>query len=318
MKYNYYPGCSLERNAHAYHDSAMEVALQLGIEFVEVDDWNCCGATEKIAVEKLAAYSLVSRNLAIIADQKENGVLVAPCSLCLLNLKKVDKHMQESDQLSEDINEALTAGGISYQPGDLEAMHLLDVFTKDVEADLIKAKIKKPLYGLRVASYYGCLITRPNFNGKENDDFPTQMDDLMGLLGAEIVDYTSKTKCCGGHMTQISEPTALELMRHLLKNAEDEQTDIIATLCPMCQFNMDAYQDKVNKYFGTSFNIPILYFTQLIGVAFGIENEKLGIGLEFVSAEDKLANIKIEPLKAPKKKRASKFVLPMPKVIEEV
>lgn len=317
MKFNYFPGCSLERNAHAYHDSALTVASALNIEFVEVDDWNCCGATEKIAVEKLEAYALAARNLAITSRQRENGELIAPCSLCFLNLRKGDKHMAESPELAREVNAALAAGGLSYEPGSVKAKHLLDVFTKYVEPEEIQSQVVKPLYGLRIAPYYGCLITRPGYNGGTDYDFPTSLDELMKLLGAEVIDFSLKTHCCGGHMTQISEPTALELIRRLLKNAENYEADVIVTLCPMCQFNLDAYQDSVNKYFGTKFNIPILYFTQLMGVAFGIKSEELGIGVEFVSASKALSRISDRPPAKSKKIRLSKEALPMPGLTKE-
>ncbi len=317
MKYNYYPGCSLERNASAYNDSALAVASAMDIEFVEVDDWNCCGATEKIAVEKLAAYSLVARNLALTANQIENGELVAPCSLCLLNLRKGDKHLSESPNLAKKLNIALAEGGLFYDPGTVKAKHLLDVFVSDIEPQAIRDIVVKPLYGLKVAPYYGCLIARPGFNGSAEYDFPTSLDELMEILGAEVTDFTLKTHCCGGHMTQISEPTALELMRRLLKNADDFDADVIVTLCPMCQFNLDAYQESVNKYFDTNYKIPILYFTQLMGIAFGLKPKVLGIGNEFIQASKALSKISDEQPPAPKKKRPSKEALPMPSMQKE-
>ena len=318
MKYNYYPGCSLETNAKAYHDSALAVADVLNIEFVEVDDWNCCGASEKIAVDKLAAYSIVARNLALTANQNGNGYLVAPCSLCLLNLSKGDKDLSESPDLAKKINIALAAGGLSYDPGTVKAKHLLDVFAFDTDPGVIKSKVVKPLYGLRVAPYYGCLVARPGFKDSSEYDFPTSLDGLMELLGAEVTDFSLKTHCCGGHMTQISEPTALTLMQRLLKNADDVETDIIATLCPMCQFNLDAYQRHVNKQFGTKYKIPILHFTQLMGIAFGLKPKELGIGKEFVRASKILSKISDEPSPAPKKKRPSKEALPMTSMQKEV
>ncbi len=314
MKYNYYPGCSLERNAHSYHDSAMAVGSKLGIEFVEVEDWNCCGATENISIDKISSYALTGRNLALAYDQKENGDLVAPCSLCLLNLQKGDYHMTESEELAKNVNTALAEGGLSYQPGSVQSKHLLDVFAKDIDEAEIVDKVEKYLYGIKIAPYYGCLSSRPGFDGRTNFDFPLRLDNLISLLGAEVVDYPLKTHCCGGHMTQISEPTALELIRRLLKNAEDNHADMIVTICPMCQLNLDAYQDSVNKYFKTDFNIPILYFTQIMGVAFGFDPKELGIGQEFISAKGALSKILDEPPKVPKEKRASKVALPMAKI----
>jgi heterodisulfide reductase subunit B len=244
MKYSYYPGCSLERNAIAYHQSAMAVAAPLGLEFAEVEDWNCCGATEYIAVDVLPAYALVGRNLALAALQNGNGgQLVAPCSACYLNLSKANRYMAETPELAEKVNLALAAGDLHYQPDSVRVRHMLDIIVNDVGYEVIGEKVVKPLYDLRVAPYYGCLIVRPGFDGSfDNPEYPTALDKLMSVLGAVVVDYPLKAHCCGGHMTQISEPVALDLIRRLLKNAVDYEADVIVTLCPMCQLNLDAYR----------------------------------------------------------------------------
>ncbi len=318
MKYSYYPGCSLERNAIAYHESTMEVAARLGIEFSEVDDWNCCGATEYMAIEQLASYSLIARNLAIAADQPDNGQVIAPCSACFLNLSKADSHMAESKDLADQVNTALAAGGLAYTPGSVKVRHLLEVITQDVGMEAIAAKITRPLYGLRVAPYYGCLIVRPAYQGAFDDpEYPTSLDQMLGALGASVVDYPMKTHCCGGHMTQISEGVALELIRQLLQNAAEYDADMIVTLCPMCQLNLDAYQEHVNKRFGTNFKLPVLFFTQLIGLALGIAPERLGLGREFVPAKAALGKILDEPAKPERKARASKEALPLPTISGE-
>lgn len=319
MKYGYYPGCSLERNASAYHRSTMAVAAPLGLEFVEVEDWNCCGATEYIAIDVLPAYALVGRNLALAANQNNHGgQLVAPCSACYLNLSKTNHYMADSPQLAEQVNLALAAGGLHYRPDSVRVRHLLDIFVNDVGYEAIAEKVAKPLYDLRIAPYYGCLIVRPGFDDEfDNPEYPTSLDKLMRVLGAVVVDYPLKAHCCSGHMTQISEAIALEMIRRLLKNAADYQADVIVTLCPMCQLNLDAYQESVNKYFGTDYHIPVLYFTQLMGLAFGLPAGELGFGKEFVAATPALAKIGAEPPPAPKKQRRSKEALPMPSLPEE-
>ncbi len=319
MKYTYYPGCSLERNASAYHDSTMAIAPNLGLEFTEVEDWNCCGATEYFSIDLLPAFALVGRNLALAADQNQNGgQLVAPCSACYFNLAKTDKYMAETPDLAEKINTALAAGGLHYKPRSLNVRHLLDVVVTDVGLDKVREIVKKPLYNMRIAPYYGCLIVRPELSeGFDDPEYPTSMDKLMRALGAVVVDFPLKAHCCGGHMTQISEVTALELIRRLLQNAAEYEADAIVTICPMCQLNLDAYQDNVNKHFGTDYNIPILYFTQLMGLAFGIETDKLGFGKEFVEATPALEKIGAKPPKKPRKPRPTKEALPMPVMPEE-
>lgn len=328
MRYGYYPGCSLERNASAYHTSLMAVAERLGVEFAEVDDWNCCGATEFIAVNRMRAYALTSRNLALAAEQARsaNGVaeaqLVAPCSACYLNLSKVDHYLGESPALAADVNAALAAGGLHYEAGSLRIRHLLDVIVNDVGYEQVAGRVRNALRGLRVAPYYGCLIVRPGFRERFDDpEYPTSLDKLVRVLGAQVVDFPLKTHCCGGHMTQISRDVALELIRRLLKNAADYQADMIVTLCPMCQLNLDAFQESVNEQFGTNYRIPILFFTQLMGLAFGLSPAAVGIGKEFIDARPVLARIgaAAEPAAAaPKRKpRRSDQSLPLPQMPEE-
>lgn len=320
MKYAYYPGCSLEKNARAYHDSTMAIAEPLGLEFLEIEDWNCCGATEYFALEDIPAYSLVGRNLALASEQNIGPELAAPCSACYINLKKTDHYLGDSKELKSKVDQALAAGGLTYEPGSLHVKHLLEILYKDVGLDAIKEKVEKPLYNLRLAPYYGCLVPRPaSIESFDDPEHPTSMDKIMKALGAIVVDFPLKAQCCGGHMTQISDRTALELIRRLLKNADDYGADAIVTLCPMCQLNLDAYQDDVNAHFGTDFNIPVLYFTQMVGLALGIDPKELGFGKEIISAKPALEKISDE---APKKKRRrrsrkKKSGLPMPAMPEE-
>jgi len=326
MKYSYFPGCSLEKNAAAYDVSTRAVCKPLGIDLVEIEDWNCCGATEYISLNLLASYSLIARNLA--QANKNIGVdqVVAPCSACYLNLRKTDKYMHESPDLSKKVNTALAAGGISYQPGSVKIKHLLDVVVNDVGYDTIQAKVTRPLNGLRIAPYYGCMIVRPEFgasagNGKplDNTEYPMILDKLLQVLGAEVVDFPLKAHCCGGHMTQISESTGFEMIRQIVKGASDYNADLIVTLCPMCQLNLDAFQGGMNRHFKTSFQMPVLYFTQMIGLAFGMDAKALGIGDELVNARSALAKIGVEvpEPETPKQKRPTKEELPMPHMPKE-
>ncbi len=322
MKYSYYPGCSLERNAAAYDISTKAIAAPLGIELVEVEDWNCCGATEYSSLNLSASNALIARNLALASKARGIDQVIAPCSLCYLNLKKTDKYMKEDRSLAKKVNTALAAGNLSYTPGTIKARHLLDVIVNDIGLETISKKVIRPLKGLRIAPYYGCMIVRPNLElqGKpfDNPEYPTTLDDLLKALGAEVIDFPMKAHCCGGHMTQISESTAFDLIHRLIKGADTYQADMLVTLCPMCQLNLDAYQGSMNAHMKTHFHIPVMYFTQMIGVAFGIEPAKLGFGSELVDARPALAKIGVEapaplepPVKKPKKDDKS---LPMPRL----
>jgi len=282
VKYAYYPGCSLESSSTAYDASVREVANLLRIDLVEVDDWNCCGATEYFSQDELTACAVIARNLALVDQDLDQ--LVAPCAACYLNLNKTDHLMAENPELGAKVNEALAAGGLSYRSGRVQVRHLLDVIYTDIGETAVRDKVVRPLTGLRVAPYYGCQVVRP-FSGADNPEYPMQLDELFTWLGAEVVEYPVKAHCCGGHMTQISEPQAFELIRRLLQSAADHEADMVLCLCPMCQLNLDAYQGRVNRHFRTSLRIPIVFFTQMMGIAFGIEPEKLGFGKEIVSAE---------------------------------
>jgi heterodisulfide reductase subunit B len=317
MKYGYYPGCSLSRSALPYDVSTKAILEPLGLELTEVEDWNCCGATEYFSINKTAAYALVARNLAIAANQDGFEDIIAPCSACFLNLKKTDHYMGEYEKIGKKTNEALAAGGLSYTPGSLRVRHLIEVVVEDVGYDAIAEKVTHPLKGLRVAPYYGCLIVRPEFNGNnfDNPEYPMHMDRLMDTLGADVVDFPMKAHCCGGHMTQISSETAFELIRRILHNADEYEADAIVTICPMCQLNLDAYQSQVNRHFGTKYNLPILYFTQMIGLALGLKPEELGIGKEIVSASRALRKIGAEveeEAAIPARRRRDDKSLPMP------
>jgi len=289
VKYAYYPGCSLERSSVAYDVSVREVADALGIELVEIDDWNCCGATEYFSQDELVACSVVARNLSLVDPELDQ--LIASCAACYLNLKKTDRLMVEHPDLNAKVNEALAAGGLSYPAGRVRVRHLLDVIHSDVGEAAIREKVLRPLTHLRVAPYYGCQVVRP-FGDFDNPEYPMKLDELFGWLGADVVDYPAKTHCCSGHMTQISEVQAFELIRRLLQSAVDRRADMILCMCPMCQLNLDAYQRRVNGYFKTDFRMPIVFFTQVMGLGLGIAADRLGFGKEIVPAmpvlEDKL------------------------------
>jgi heterodisulfide reductase subunit B len=296
MKDNgYIPGCSLERNAASYHVSTLAVAQALGMNLIEIEDWNCCGATEYISLNLIASYALIARNLALAAQNDEISQLVAPCSACYLNLRKCDQYLHDSPSLAGKVNTALAEGGLSYQAGRIQARHLLDVIVSDIGNEAVAAKVTRPLQGLRIAPYYGCMIVRPLMNGGfDNPEFPVTLDELLITLGAEVVDFPMKAQCCGGHMTQISEDSAFHMIGRLVKGAADRQADLIVTLCPMCQLNLDAYQGAMNQHFNTSYHVPVLYFTQMMGLAFGLQADKLGIGSELVNARQALAKIGVQ------------------------
>ncbi len=316
MKHRYFPGCSLTTNAAAYHRSTMAIAPALGLEFDEIRDWNCCGASETVSLNLGVARALSARNLAL-AQGAESDDLVCPCSACYVNLTKTDHALTASPHLAEQINSALAEGNLSYRPGSVHVRHLVELLAQDVGCVGLTAATTHPLKGLQVACYYGCLLGRPGGRGPIDDpENPTVLDRMMQALGARVVEFPLKAHCCGGHLTQLSRETSYAMIHRVIKNAVDHGADLIVTACPMCQLNLDAFQGAVNRHLKTDYRMPIVYFTQLIGLALGLDARSLGLGTELVSAAPALAHIgrelaAKEEVKPPVRRRDSRW-LPMP------
>jgi heterodisulfide reductase subunit B len=279
--YSYFPGCSLEKMALSYNQSTMQTTKALGVELQELEDWNCCGATSYFHVDELLAYTMVSRNLAIA--EKAGHDLVAPCSACYKNAYFTNAYLKEDEDLANHINYALEADNLKFS-GDIQVKHLMEVFADDVGYDALKETVSHPLKGLRVAPYYGCQIVRPKKDDEDVEN-PRFFEDLMTAIGADPVDFAYRLRCCGGSLLITSRDAAFRLILELLQNVEQSEADVIATACPLCQTNLECYQMQINQEYGTNFKIPVLYFTQLIGLSLGIPTKKLGIGSEFVNAE---------------------------------
>lgn len=278
-KFALFPGCSLEKMAASYNRSSIETTKQFGIELQELEDWNCCGATAYFHIDQLLAFTLVARNLAIA--EKEGLDFVAPCSACYKNAYFTNQYIKEDPDLSDHINYALEQDDLQFQ-GNLKVHHIIDIFANEIGTEEIEAKVTNPLTGLKVAPYYGCQIVRPRKNGEEIEN-PQFFEEIVSAMGAEPVDFADRLRCCGGSLIMTSRHAALDMVRVLLHNAVSSGADVIATACPLCQVNLECYQTQVNEEFGTNFAVPVLYFTQLMGLALGMPRKRLGIGSELVS-----------------------------------
>jgi len=273
LEFAYYPGCSLEHTASPYDKSIRAVFSALGIGLHEIEDWNCCGATMYMSVKKIIGYAISARNLAIA--QNMGMEVCAPCSSCYTILRKTNRHIAWDPKERQKINEALTAAGLSYNT-IVEVRHPVDILAVDFGLNELKKKVKVPLKGLKVAPYYGCQIVRPHGHIDDVDD-PVKMDNLLAAVGAEPVHYPPKVRCCGGMLMTTQEDVALKLNLELLQAAEDNGAHMIATACPLCQMNLEGYQKKINKSFGRDFNMPIVYFSHLLGIALGVSPEAMGL-----------------------------------------
>lgn len=285
MKYSYFPGCSLKGTGRAYEESLLPVFQALGVELEELDDWNCCGATAYMAVDEVKACVMASRNLAI-AEKAGHPELIAPCSACYLVLNKTKHYLQESPAVQKVIQGALKEGKLTYS-GNVPVRHPLDVLVNNIGLAEIKKRVKHPLKGLKVAPYYGCQMVRPyaTFDDQYN---PTTMDRLLEALGCTMVNYPLKTRCCGGSLTGTLPEPGLLCSYILLKEAIKRGADVIATVCPLCQFNLDGYHDKIEAKW-ESVRIPTVYFSQLMGLAFGLSEKELGLHRGFIPMKPLLA-----------------------------
>ncbi|OGF57144.1 MAG: disulfide reductase [Candidatus Fraserbacteria bacterium RBG_16_55_9] len=289
MKYLYYPGCSLKGTNRHYEESVLAVFKALDVDLEELADWNCCGATAYMAVDEMKAFALAARNLAL-AEQQGNSTaatLMAPCSGCYLVLSKTQHYLQEYSEVSHTIDHALKAARLSYSR-QVQIRHPLDLLVNELGLQAIASKVQRPLQGLKVACYYGCQIVRP-YAAFDDQVNPTSMDHLMKSLGADTVDWPLKTRCCGGSLMGTVPDVGLPLSYILLKEAQKRGADVVATVCPLCQFNLECYQDKMSEQFKEHLELPVVYFTQLMGVALGIPERQLGLQRLFIPLEPVLA-----------------------------
>jgi heterodisulfide reductase subunit B len=284
--YTYFPGCSSAHGgAKAYDISTRAVAKVLDADFIELEDWNCCGSTPYSSVDELASYCCSARNLALA--EKRGFDLITPCSACFILLTKTNYALKEYPGLKAQVTDALAAGNLVYN-GTVKVRHILDVFANDIGYENIKSKVKKDLSGLKVAPYYGCQIVRPG-PSFDHPEYPKSLDGLVSSLGAEATNFPLKARCCGGSLILTEEDIALELLHKLFESASSSGAQCIVTVCPLCQTNLDVYQSKVNNKFKTKFNIPVLFFTQLMGVALGINSKELGLEKCIISPQKALA-----------------------------
>ena len=251
MKVSYYPGCALHGTALEYDESTKAMSALLGVELCELPDWNCCGASSAHVTDDSLAHNLVARNLAIA--EKEGLDVVVPCAACYSRLKGGEREME--------------AGGKKLP---FRILSLLELLVDDDLADRIKGMIKRPLTGLKMVSYYGCLLVRPpKVTGAKKYENPEEMDRLLSLMGAEMIPWSYKTDCCGGSLVLTRTDIVRRLIRKLFDKALEAGAEAIAVACPLCQSNLDTRQEEISSEAGKKYDLPILYFTELIGLSLG-------------------------------------------------
>jgi len=277
MKYAYYPGCSANTSGKEYNRSFRLIAKALDIELVDVPDWTCCGSHITYVFNPALAASLSARNLALVEKMGEGIEMVTICSGCYQTFKRSNELLKHDATIQAKVKEALEAVNLSYN-ANVKIHHALEVLTTQEALDTISKKITKPLKGLKVAPYYGCAVVRPKFEDSFDDpENPQSLDRLLKVLGAEPVFYIDKVRCCGGVLIMKQERVGLEMIRRLLANAKRAGAECIVTPCTLCHLNLDIMQPKVERAFKQKFNMPVFFFTQLIGLALGLKPTELGL-----------------------------------------
>ncbi len=275
MTYLYYPGCSLEGTAAEYDASTRTFLSAMGMELITLEDWTCCGAGAAPVVSRLLALCLPARNLALAEGSRPDLDLLVPCSACYLNLKKAGEALRASSPDRRAVNAVLAREGLSVQ-GKVRVRHLLDVLARDLPPALLAARVRRPLTGLVVAPYYGCQCLRP-YAAFDSAEAPVSMEPLIRTAGARVHPWTMGPKCCGASHMHTHMDIGLALSGAILAAARG--ADAIATVCPMCQMNLEAHQKKISRQHHEDLSMAIIYLPQLLGLALGLGPREVKLDL---------------------------------------
>jgi heterodisulfide reductase subunit B len=285
MKYAFFPGCSLESTALDFDRSTRAVCQSLGIELTDIPNWVCCGSTPAHASNASLAVALPALNL-----QKAEAMglpVMTACASCYARLRTANHKIRNE---AEDRRRTERITGKPYD-GQVEVHHVLDVLVNHFGVEQVRSRVTRPLEGLRVACYYGCLLTRPpKIVAFDNPEHPTCMDDLVAAMGAEPVAWPFATECCGASLSMTQSEVVGRLGHKLISMARLAGAECIAVACPLCQMNLDLRQADAVKAHGELPQTPVLYITQLLGLALGLSNKELGVGAQTVSANSLLAD----------------------------
>ena len=284
MRYGYYPGCSLHSTGEEYEISLRAVCDRLGIQLEEVRGWICCGTSPAHSTSRLLSLALPLENLRL-AERMELGDVVAPCAACFARLKVAQHESGADPVLTEMLEEVLE----SPVPTSVRVLHPLEILSNGVD---VRSAVRQQLSAVKVVCYYGCLLTRPPEAMQFDEcEYPMSMDHCLRAAGIETLDWSRKTDCCGGALVLSETEVALKLTHDVLEEARAVGANAIAVACPLCQATLDMRQPEIEQKYGESYGFPVFYFTQLMGLAFGIPRERLGIHKHFVAADELLAGV---------------------------
>lgn len=286
-EYAFYPGCSSQAKASAanYLTSVNAMCEKLDVSLTEVPDWNCCGASVGYAEGgELPRLALGARNFALAEKHLPGREMVATCAACWLAQREVKERIDHTADLLKETNEALAAAGLQYK-GETPIRHMVEVLVEDIGYAGLKAPVVKPLQGIKFAGYVGCQTNRPFGIAGESFENPKYLDKMIEAVGGEAVPYDQKVTCCGGALAFSEPEKSQKQIRDIVESALDHGAEMIVTPCPLCQANVEVYQSEINRQQGTKFNIPVLYYSQIMAVAYGSSGKDAGLNGQLIRAE---------------------------------
>ena len=287
-KLTYFPGCSAHGTSEEFEHTLKKVMKTLEVELEEIPDWNCCGATSAHAMTENLAMALPMRNL-ILAEKMDNKTIGIPCASCYSRMKTAKFELEAHPELAKKLSPIVEEGTFK---GTVDVKSMLQFCYEEIGLETIKSLVKKPLTGLKVACYYGCLLTRPKaITQFDSPEYPMSMDRLVEALGATAVDFDYKTECCGASFAISTPEVVLNLSGKILEMAKQAGAHAVVVACPLCQSNLDMRQPDIEKLQGVKYNIPVFYFTQLMALAFGYPVSDLLPGKHIVPIEPALTHI---------------------------
>lgn len=292
--YSFYPGCSSQKGASAsnYTTSVNAMCEVLNIQLNDIPDWNCCSASIGYAGGgELPRLTLSARNLALSELHHPGQDIVATCAACWLSTKEAKERFEHDPQLFAEANTALKEAGLTLK-NEKKVRHMVEVLIEDIGYDGLKAQVKKPLKGIKIAGYVGCQTNRPFGVAGGSFENPVYLDKMIDAMGATpIENYDKKVSCCGGALAFSEPEKSQDLIKDIIQSAYDGGADMIVTPCPVCQMNVEVYQGHINKRHGTNFSMPVVYYSTLMAVAYGKSGKEAGLGGQVIRAKqlDELA-----------------------------
>jgi heterodisulfide reductase subunit B len=302
-KLTYFPGCSAHGTSEEFDHTLKLVMKTLDVQMEEIPDWNCCGATSAHVMTENLALALPMRNL-VLAEKLENKTMGIACASCYSRMKGTKKHLDEHPEQAKRINSTVIDEG-EYK-GTIDIKSMLQYCFEEIGLETIKSKVTKSLSGLKVACYYGCLLTRPkDVTRFDSPEYPMSMDLLMEALGAKAMEFDFKTECCGASFSISNTEVVESLTGKILEVAKESGAHMVVVACPLCQSNLDMRQPDIEKHSGKKLDLPVMYFTQLMALAFGYPESELRLPKHIVPVEAALKHIG-DPVPEPEKVKKSK------------